>query len=217
MLMPSVEEVFKILSTDEKFIARVKTSLDNIMKDGKIDQYDTPELVFLITDAYNEMSNLHLAYGDLPVLIKMLYTFIIEKFNLIPEDKKADFERLVDVAIKLVMLQPRVEQQVSGCLKWFGCLKSNATKSVEAPVTKPAEVPVTKPVDTPIVKPAEDVTKPAEVPVTKPAEVPVTKPAEDVEVPVTKPTEVPVTKPAETTVDKPVEVAVTKPDINNKI
>ena len=144
--MPSVEEVFKILSADEKFIARVKISLNNIMKDGKIDQYDTPELVFLITDAYNEMSNLRLTYEDLPVLIKMLYTFIIEKFNLIPEDKKADFERLVDIAIKLVMLQPRVEQQVSGCLKWFSCSKSNTSKPAEVPVTKPAEVPVTKPV-----------------------------------------------------------------------
>lgn len=132
--MPSVEEVFKILSADEKFIASVKTSLNNIMKDGKIDQYDTPELVFLITDAYNEMSNLHLAYEDLPILIKMLYNFIIEKFNLIPEDKKADFERLVDVAIKLVMLQPKVEQQVSGCLKWFGCLKSKISTTTYKPV-----------------------------------------------------------------------------------
>ena len=29
--MPSAEEVFKILSVDEKFIARVKTSIDSIM------------------------------------------------------------------------------------------------------------------------------------------------------------------------------------------
>ena len=174
--MPSVEEVFKILSADEKFIACVKTSLNNIMKDGKIDQYDTPELVFLITDAYNEMSNLHLTYEDLPVLIKMLYTFIIEKFNLIPEDKKADFERLVDIAIKLVMLQPRVEQQVSGCLKWFSCLKSksNTAKPAEVPVTKPAEVPVTKPAEVPVTKPAEAEVE-VEVPVTKPAEVPIVK------------------------------------------
>jgi hypothetical protein len=125
--MQSVEEVFKILSVDDKFIARVKTSLDIIMKDDKIDQFDIPELVFLITDAYNETTNLHLSYEDLPILIKMLYNFIIEKFNLIPEDKRADFEKLVDVAIKLVMLQPKVKQQVTGCLGWLGCLKSSST------------------------------------------------------------------------------------------
>ena len=131
--MPSVEEVFKILSADEKFIARAKTSLNNIMKDGKIDQYDAPELVFLITDAYNEMSNLHLTYEDLPVLIKMLYGFIVDKFDLIPNDKKADFEKLVDVAVKLVMLQPKVEIQVNRCLGWFSCFKSRATTEQTKP------------------------------------------------------------------------------------
>ena len=134
--MPSVEEVFKILSTDEKFIARVKESINNIMKDGKIDQYDAPELVFLITDAYNEMSNLKLTYEDLPVLIKMLYAFIVEKFDLIPVDKREDFARLVDVAIKLVMLQPKVEQQVSKCLSWFSCFKPNSS-NVTNTTTKP--------------------------------------------------------------------------------
>lgn len=144
--MPSVEEVFKILSADEKFIARVKTSLNNVMKDGKIDQYDAPELVFLITDAYNEMSNLKLTYEDLPVLIKMLYNFIVEKFDLIPVDKRADFERLIDVAIKLVMLQPKVEQQVSNCLGWFSCFKKSATKPEEyKPVEKQESKEESKP------------------------------------------------------------------------
>ncbi len=127
--MPSVEEVFKVLSADEKFIARVKLSLTNVMKDGKIDQYDAPELVFLITDAYNEMSNLRLTYEELPVLIKMLYNFMIEKFDLIPMDKREDFSRLVDIAIKLVMIQPKVEQQVTKCMSWFSCFK--ASKSTQ--------------------------------------------------------------------------------------
>lgn len=131
--MPSVEEVFKILSADEKFIARVKSSLNNIMKDGKIDQYDAPELVFLITDAYNEMSNLHLTYEELPVLIKMLYGFIVEKFDLIPVDKRADFEKLVDVAVRLVMLQPKVEKQVTKCLGWLSCFKSTAVVETSKP------------------------------------------------------------------------------------
>jgi len=140
--MPSVEEVFKVLSADEKFVARVKSSVDNVMKDGKIDQYDAPELVFLITDAYNEMSNMHLTYEELPILIKMLYNFIVEKFNLIPEDKKADFERLVDMAIKLVMLQPKVEKQVTKCMSWFACFKSNTKNSTEKTNVEPAAEPL---------------------------------------------------------------------------
>jgi hypothetical protein len=144
--MSSVEEVFKILSTDEKFIDRVKTSLDNIMKDEKIDQYDAPELVFLIIDSYNQMSNLHLTYEDLPVLIKMLYTFLIEKFNLIHEDKRADFERLLDVSIKLVMLQPKVKKQVSKCLGLFSCFSSNKSEPTK-PVVEDKKSEPTKPVE----------------------------------------------------------------------
>lgn len=119
----SVQDVFNILSTDPKFISRLETSINNIMKDGKVDQYDVPEIVFIITDAYNQMSSLRLSSDDLPKLFKMIYSFIIEKLNLIPEDKKAEFERLVDSALKLVMMQPIINQAVTSCFaKIFPCL-----------------------------------------------------------------------------------------------
>jgi hypothetical protein len=118
----SVQDVFNILSADPKFISRLETSINNIMKDGKVDQYDVPEIVFIITDAYNQMSTLRLSSEDLPKLFKMIYSFIIDKLNLIPEDKKPEFERLVDSALKLVMMQPVVNQVVTSCFaKIFPC------------------------------------------------------------------------------------------------
>ena len=80
----SVQDVFNILSTDPKFITRLETSINNIMKDGKVDQYDVPEIVFIITDSYNQMSSLRLSSEDLPKLFKMIYSFIINNnFNFI--------------------------------------------------------------------------------------------------------------------------------------
>ena len=118
----SVQDVFNILSADPKFISRLETSINNIMKDGKVDQYDVPEIVFIITDAYNQMSSLRLSSEDLPKLFKMIYSFIIDKLNLIPEDKKPEFERLVDSALKLVMMQPVVNQVVTSCFsRLFSC------------------------------------------------------------------------------------------------
>lgn len=118
----SVQDVFNILSTDPKFITRLETSINNIMKDGKVDQYDVPEIVFIITDAYNQMSSLRLSSEDLPKLFKMIYSFIIDKLNLIPEDKKPEFERLIDSALKLVMMQPVVNQVVTSCFsRLFPC------------------------------------------------------------------------------------------------
>ena len=118
----SVQDVFNLLSADPKFIARLESSISNIMKDGKIDQYDVPEIILIITDSYNEMSRFRLTSEDLPKLFKMIYSFMVEKLNLIPDDKKPEFERLVDSALRLVMMQPVVNQAVSSCFaKIFPC------------------------------------------------------------------------------------------------
>lgn len=155
--MNSVEEVFKILSVDPKFIERVKISLDNIMRDGKVDQFDAPEIIFLITDAYIQIATLHLSVTELPILIKMLYTFIVEKFDIIPVDKREDFNTLVDVSIKLVMLQPNFnandDKKINKCVSWFKCFQQPTTQLNSTPLdamvagasnleTKPVE-PVT--------------------------------------------------------------------------
>ena len=127
----TVQDVFNLLSADPKFIERVDQSIKNIMKDGKVDQYDVPEIVFIITDAYNQMSRFRLTSEDLPKLFKMIYSFIVDKLNLIPEDKKPEFERLVDSALKLVMMQPVVNQAVTSCFsKIFPCFFRTQTEPV---------------------------------------------------------------------------------------
>lgn len=110
--MISVEEVFKILSIDVNFITHITTSINNIMKDGKVDHHDIPEIILLLFNAYNDICHFHLSYEDLPILIKQLYCFIINKHNLLTDDKKDIFEKLVDTSIKLVMTQPKVKKQV---------------------------------------------------------------------------------------------------------
>lgn len=137
----SVQDVFNLLSADPKFIAKLETSVKNIMKDGKIDQYDVPELVFIITDSYNEMSRFRLTYDELPQLIKMIYAFMVQKLNLIPEDKRPEFDRLVDSALRLVMMQPVVKQAVTSCFsKIFPCcFKTEAEQPIVTHVVEKAE------------------------------------------------------------------------------
>ena len=145
----NVQEVFNILSVDPKFVAKLELSVKNIMKDGKIDQYDIPEFVFIITDTYNEMSKFRLTYDELPQLIKMIYTFMVQKLNLIPEDKRPEFECLVNSALRLVMMQPIIRQTTNNCFsKLFpSCFKIENAKKVEV-VTEPVkkEEVVTEPV-----------------------------------------------------------------------
>lgn len=124
--MSHIDEVFNALKADPAFIIKVDAYITSIMQDGKIDQSDVPQIIFLIMDVYNELPKFHLTYEDLPQLIKMLYNFIIDKLieekkiELSPE-KRADLEKLVDLSISLVMLQPKVKEQVTRCFSFFPC------------------------------------------------------------------------------------------------
>ena len=104
---------------DDEASKSIKTSIDNIMKDGKIDQYDIPEILFLITEIINNSTvvNAKLTPENLASLIKELYKFIEKQYNLIPDEtQKAGFERLIDSCIKLILLQPKVKTAIKNCL-----------------------------------------------------------------------------------------------------
>ena len=112
---------------DEETSKRIKSSIDNIMRDGKIDQYDIPEILFLITDitTNSNVIKTKLTPEDLAALIKELYKFIEKQYNLVPDEiQKANFERLIDSSIKLIFLQPKVKAAITGCLNKFNtCCK----------------------------------------------------------------------------------------------
>ena len=103
---------------DDKTSKCIKTSIDNIMKDGKIDQYDIPEILFLITEIINNSSlvNTKLTPEILTSLIKELYKFIEKQYNLLPDEtQKAGFDRVIDSCIKLILFQPKVKTTIKNC------------------------------------------------------------------------------------------------------
>jgi len=105
---------------DDETSTRIKTSVDNIMRDGKIDQYDIPEILFVITDIMNNSSvvNTNLSSDNLASLIKELYKFIEKQYNLVPdESQKASFDRLINSCIKLILFQPKVKTAVTNCFR----------------------------------------------------------------------------------------------------
>jgi len=121
----SIDYVFKTLTGDEQFIQRIKVILAAITQDGKINQYDAPQLIYLITDAYNELSKVHVTYDQLPDLLKMLVYFTITKFDLLPPETttRLDFEKLLDASIKLILIQPKVKSNITLCLDRLRCSK----------------------------------------------------------------------------------------------
>lgn len=109
----------KIMLDDETSKC-IKTSIDNIMRDGKIDKYDIPEILFVITDIMNNSSvvNTNLTADNLASLIKELYKFIEKQYNLVPdESQQAGFDRLIDSCIKLILFQPKVKTSITNCFR----------------------------------------------------------------------------------------------------
>ena len=119
----NLEALFKVITTDSDFLKRVKDSIDKIMKDGKVDQYDVPEIVFVISETINSRPSFKIQKELLPVLIKMLYNFIVDTYKLVPEEKKAEIERLVDSSLRLLMLQPMVTEGLTRCFSFLPCCK----------------------------------------------------------------------------------------------
>ena len=117
----------KIMLDDETSQC-IKSSIDNIMRDGKIDQYDIPEILLLITEIMNNSNvvNTKLTADNLTSLIKELYKFIEKQYNLVPdESQKEGFDRLIDSCIKLVLFQPKVKNTIKNCLNKFNmCCKN---------------------------------------------------------------------------------------------
>jgi hypothetical protein len=109
------------LSKNVEFLQKIDTTVKNIMKDGKIDQFDIPEIMLLITDLITNSEKSKVTIEELENSINMLYDYIMTHYKLFPEDplQKESFERLFKMCIKLIIFQPKVNKS---CKSFFPCL-----------------------------------------------------------------------------------------------
>ena len=103
------------------FHLRLDKSVKNIMKDGKIDNNDIPEIVLLITDLITAPGSGKMTIEQMGETINEMYEYIMSHYKLFPEDgeQKENFKRLFDMCVKLVLIQPNVKK---ACKKCFSCL-----------------------------------------------------------------------------------------------
>ena len=108
------------LTKNVSFLHKIDKTVVNIMKDGKIDQFDIPEIMLLITDLITS-NETKVTTDQLMNSIQSLYEYIMTHYKLFPEDEqqKESFKRLFDMCIKLIMFQPNIKES---CKKIFPCL-----------------------------------------------------------------------------------------------
>jgi hypothetical protein len=91
------------------FHLRIDQSIKEIMKDGKIDEYDIPEIILMITEIITEKK---LSSEDWDDQLSGLYDYIMEHYKLSPTDEKQkqNFRRLFDLSVRLAQIQPNIKK-----------------------------------------------------------------------------------------------------------
>jgi hypothetical protein len=116
-----VSTFVKALIDDIQFVKSVEDNIKEIIKDGKITVGDVPEVVAIVTDCYNNMSKFNLTYEELPQVLVEVVNYMIDTYDLVPDEEEEEFKRMIDMAVKLIMLQPKVKK---GAMKLWGKIKS---------------------------------------------------------------------------------------------
>ncbi len=113
-----MEGSFEKLINDVEFNKKIDMHIREIMKDGKVDYLDIPEICFLVVDTINEVSDIELNENNMRGLIKLVLCYIVNKYQLVKPHNKALVEKLIDSSVKLVLIQPRLKSCIGSCF-WY--------------------------------------------------------------------------------------------------
>ena len=106
--------MLEFLVDDPKFIKTVEGNIKYIMKDGKVDAYDIPEIMTIVTECYNNLGRIKVTYEELPEILGEIVDYIFTKYDLVPDEQEEKFKNMIDTVITLIMLQPKIRK---GCIK----------------------------------------------------------------------------------------------------
>jgi hypothetical protein len=115
-------ETFDVLIKNPQFLRELEESVKAIAEDGKVDMGDAAEIVHIIVSVIEHQPRVRLEPNDLGTLIRLLYDFVVAKYEIFDDMETADkFGKIVDSSIRLVLMRPKVNEAVGGCLDRLGC------------------------------------------------------------------------------------------------
>lgn len=121
-----VSTFLQALIDDEDLLNNIMNNIQEIMKDGKVTSSDIPEIFSIVMECTSNLSKFNLTYEEIPQVLEELVNYIFDKFNLLPEGEEEDFKKMIDMVIKLVMLQPKVKKGLKNLWsKLTSCCRKN--------------------------------------------------------------------------------------------
>lgn len=127
-LLSLTENVINVLLDDEQFVADCKADLDQIMKDGKFDFKDMPQVISLVVSIYTKYDKLDINEEDIAEAFRLLIMALLKKFNMI-EESNFEIESMLDSCLTLLVMKVKTK---SFWTKYFEsckcCIKSSCCK-----------------------------------------------------------------------------------------
>ena len=118
-LLSLTENVVNVLLDDQQFVADCKSDLDQIMKDGKFDFKDMPQVISLVVSIYTKYDKLDIDEEDIAEAFRLLIMALLKKFNMI-EESNFEIESMLDSCLTLLVMKVNTKSFWS---KYFGSCK----------------------------------------------------------------------------------------------
>jgi len=77
-----------------------------ILKDGKIDYHDIPQIIIMIVDVICELYDFEMHDEDLKQLLHLLLNHVFQKYDLIKECNRHIMEKIIFTSIRLILISP---------------------------------------------------------------------------------------------------------------
>ena len=119
-----IAKIVTELLDDVNFVQDCKKELKEIMKDGKFDFNDMPQVVTLVVLVYEKYDNLHVKEKDVADVFKLLILELLKKMGWVTEEKKEQIEKMVESCITLLMLNINTQtiwKKITSCFKKIKC------------------------------------------------------------------------------------------------
>jgi len=122
-LNPTLTDIFNVITTNSGFTTDIEAFIATLqVTGGKLTTANIPILLLLLTDLIDNTGNFNLSVASLPVLIKMIYEYLVNRYDLIPLTDRAACEEMFLCSMNLLLRVP-VKKIKNRLVKLFSCCK----------------------------------------------------------------------------------------------
>ena len=108
---------------DPIFLKIVEAKLKSIMSDDKIDKKDIPDIIVMVVYCTNNLKKFNLSFNELGEVLEETIMYLLNHFDVIPEENKEEFTIMTKSMVELVMMQPRVKNCLTSIWNCILCKK----------------------------------------------------------------------------------------------